>query len=338
MPGLVVRKSNGDLRWYPFFRHGEKFSFYPDKDYGESETGFKVGRGFNFVKYLPGYWMPAPSPVPHRRIGGGNSLVVLEKDGDLKFYRFEEMTFFVKNTGHRVGRGFKAEWDYFVAEWTGNGTSDLLVRDEDGHLRLFPWNGEKFVDLGREEKVGDGFHKDRFTHLLPGYWTGREFPDLVVREENGNLWLYPFNGKTFKGQGKPRKIGRGFGDQFTHYFVDEWMGNGTPDLIVRHKNGKLIRYPYGMFDSSKDYYHFSDPPYATVGRGFKGDWVYIVGHWRTPGHPDLLVCDNHHKMRFYPFENGEFVELPKSEKYVGNDWKFTHFFDFYPVEEQVSRP
>ncbi len=334
MPGLVVRRSNGELRWYPFFKHGDTYTFYPDKEYGEDETGRRVGRGFKFEKYLPGYWMPAKSPVRHRRIGGGNSLVVLEKDGDLKFYRFEGFTFMVSDTGKKVGRGFKSDWDYVVAEWTGNGTSDLLVRDEDGNLRLFPWNGEKFIDLGGDEKVGVGFKKDKFTHLFAGYWTGGDTPDLVARERDGDLWLYLFDGKTFRGHGKPRKIGRGFGNQFTHYFVDEWMGNGTPDLIVRHKNGNLIRYPYGKFDSSKDHYVFAEPPYATVGRGFKSDWTYIVGHWRQPGHPDLLVCDNHHNMRFYPFENGEFVELPKDQKFVGRDWKFTHYWDFYPVEEQ----
>ncbi|MHA1771749.1 MAG: hypothetical protein ACTSYL_12585 [Candidatus Thorarchaeota archaeon] len=330
MPGLVVRKNNGELKWYPFFNRGDFFSFYPDRDSGVYETGTRVGKGFKFEKHLPGYWMRSSSGK--RRIGGGNSLVVLEKDGDLKFYRFEGQTFMVHDTGKRVGRGFKPEWDYIVAEWTGNGTSDLLVRDEDGHLRLFPWNGEEFVDLGSDERVGDGFDKEKYTHFFAGYWTGGSTPDLVVREKDGDLWLYPFDGRTFKGHGKPRRIGRGFKDHFTHYLVDHWMGNGTPDLIVRDKHGHLIRYPYGDYGKSEGF-TFSDPPYEEVGKGFKEKWVYIVGHWRKPGHPDLIVCDDHHTMKFFPFENGEFVELPKDQKIVGNDWNFEDYWDFYPIDE-----
>jgi len=327
VPGLVVRKDNGDLRWYPFFKQGSKHTFYPSKDHGHNETGNKVGKGFKFEKYLPGYWMTG-GPSGRRRIGGGNSLVVLEKDGDLKFYRFEDETFLVGGTGKRVGKGFKPEWDYYVAEWTGNGTSDLLVRDDKGELRLFPWDGKEFRDLGRHEDVGKGFHKDKYPDLFPGYWRNGEFPDLVVREENGSLWLYPFNGKSFRGAGDRDRIGRGFGDDFTNYLVGEWMQNGTPDLIVRRENGHLKRYVFNKIGSE---YKFEDKPYETVGKGFHDDWVYLIGHWRQPGKPDLVLRDDNNNMRFYPFDEGEFTDLPRGDKKIGKGWKFSHLWDFYPV-------
>lgn len=331
MPGLVVRKDDGELKWYPFFKQGEKFSFYPSKDYDQKKTGFKVGVGFHFEKYIPGYWIQESGLRHKRRIGGGNSLVVLEKDGDLKHYKFENETFRDSGRGERVGRGFHKEWDYYVAEWTGNGTSDLLVRDNNGRLRLFPWDGEHFEDLGRKEEVGHGFNKDKYPLLMPGFWTGGSTPDLLVREENGSLWVYPFNGETFKGQGRPEKVGRGFGGDFTHYLVAEWTQNGFPDLIVRKKNNELKLYRYGMIKEGKDHLHFADPSYPTVGRGFKGDWIYLVGHWREPGRPDLILCDDDHNMRFYPFDGEEFVDLDRGDKKVGKGWRFTHFWDFYPV-------
>ncbi len=327
MHGLIVRKSNGDLRWYPLFKQDNNYTFYPSDKHGQNETGRKVGKGFNFEKYMIGYWTPGTIPSIRRRIGGGSSLVVLEGDGDLKYYPFRNEKF--QGSGDKVGRGFSTDWDYYVAEWMGNGTSDLLVRDDNGRLRLFKWEGKEFKDLGRDEKVGDGFHKDKYPDLFPGYWRNQEYPDLLVREENGDLWLYPFNGRTFKNQGRPKKVGRGFDNDFTHFLVGEWMSNGTPDLIVRRNNGKLIRYPYGKF-KGKDEYDFSDPPYENVGKGFHEDWVYIVGHWREPGKPDLILCDDDHKMRFYPFDNGKFTDLPNREKYIGKGWKFTHFWDFYP--------
>ncbi len=328
MPGLLARKDNGELRWYPIFQRAGQYTFLPSKEHGQPETGFKVGQGFKFEKYLPGYWMRPTDPSRKRRIGGGNSLVVLEKDGDLKFYPFVGNTFMVDGAGRRVGRGFKASWDYIVAEWTGNGTSDLLVRDDDGDLRLFPWDGTQFVELHGKEEVGEGFKREKYTHLLPGYWSGGRFPDLVVREKDGDLHLYPFDGTTFK-HGQPRRIGRGFDEDYTHYFVDEWMGHGGPDLIVRHKNGDLIRYPFGR-KLEQGLPVFDDPPYTKVGRGFKDNWLYIACHMRTPGRPDLIVCDDDERLRLYPFDGEKFVDLPDSQKFVGRGWKFTHIWDFYP--------
>lgn len=328
MLGFVVRKDNGDLRWYRLFQNGTDFTFYPPKDV---KTGIKVGDDWNFTQYLSGYWSPGDASAYRRRIGGGSGLVALEKDGDMKYYPFIEETFMVKGTGRRVGRGFMSDWDYYVAEWTNNGTSDLLVRDDKGDLRLFPWNGREFDDLGRSEKVGTGFDKEEYPDLLPGYWTGTNYPSLVARKKNGELWLYPFNGQTFRDQGKPNRIGRGFDNRFTHFLVDEWTGNGTPDLIVRKKNNDLILYKFGPFDRNMDHNVFAEPPYPRVGRGFKDDWHYLVGHWRKQGRPDLMACDGNHNMRFFPFDGTEFVDLDDDLQKVGKGWKFTHFWDFYPT-------
>jgi len=328
MPGLVVRMENGDLKWYPLFKQGNKYTFLPSKDQEEKESGRKVGDGFNFAKYLTGYWKAGNIPTHRRRIGGGTSLICVEKDGDLKHYPFIGATFMVKDAGEKVGSGFVPQYDYYVAEWTNRGMSDMVVRDDKGDLRLFPWNGTKFTDLGRSEKVGEGFTKDRVPYLYPGYWNGGSFPDILAREKDGDFEVYPFNGKTFK-EGKPRKVGRGFGKEFTHLLVDEWMGDGNPDIIARHKNGKLIRYPYGKFDPKESLPVFANPPYATVGEGFNEKWVYIVGHWRAPGKPDLIVCDDDRNLRFYPFDGQTFVDLHKEDKFIGKGFKCTHFWDFY---------
>ncbi|MFO7837681.1 MAG: hypothetical protein R6V83_13645 [Candidatus Thorarchaeota archaeon] len=329
MPGLIVRKKNEDLKWYPLFDVDGYPTFYPPDD-SNAETGKKVGNGFDFKEYLLGYWEPNRLPREGRRLGGCTSLIVLEGDGDLKYYRFKEYTFYHRGTGDKVGRGFSEKWDYYVAEWTGNGTSDLLVRDDDGHLLIYPWNGDDFEDLGRSKKIGDGFYQDKFPELYPGHWTGGSTPDLLVREDNGDLFVYPFDGRTFKGQGKPRKVGRGFDyDDYTHFLIGHWLNNGTPDLIVRKDNDELRLYPYGRVKPDKDYNTFADPPYERVGRGFKGDWIYLVGYWRKPGQTDLIVCDDNHDMRFYPFEKGTFVDLDDDYKHIGRDWKFTHFWECY---------
>lgn len=326
MAGLIVRKDNGDMKWFPLFYYNGKYKFYAPK--GE-KTGTEVGRDWHFEKYLPGYWTPGEMPIYRRRIGGGSSLVVLDEDGDLRYFPFRNETFMSRGTGDKVGKGFRNTLDYYVAEWTGNGTSDLLVRDEDGDLRLFPWDGKEFKDLGMKEKVGNGFKKDDVPDLYPGYWTGGAKPDLLIRKKNGDLVLFPFDGKSFYGQEKI-KVGNGFKPKdYPHLLVGDWLGNGTPDILA-YRDKRLYLYPFGMVDTKKDHLTFANKPQMQTEKIFRDDWTYLVGDWRTPGRPDLITVNGSNDLWFYPFEDGNLVDL-KDDKQVGNDWKVTHFFDFYPI-------
>jgi hypothetical protein len=321
MPGLVIRKDNGDLKWFPLFHHDDKYKFYAPR--GE-KTGREVGREWEFLEYIPGYWMPTDIPSHNRRIGGGSSLITLDEDGNLRHYPFKEETFMFRGTGDRVGRGFDSSLDYYPAEWLRNGTSDLLIRDDDGNLKLFPWNGKEFKDLGRKEKVGNGFDRKKVPDIYPGYWTGGENPDILIRKDNGDLIVFPFNGKSFYGQDKI-KIGRGFKSKdYPHLLVGHWLGNPTPDILAFHDR-RLYLYSYSGKDdfTRKEYSYRSDKDY-------RKDWTFLVGHWRTSGKPDLIVVNNSNDLQFYPFEGGELVDL-RGDRQVGNDWKVTHFWDFYPV-------
>lgn len=47
-------------------------------------------------------------------------------------------------------------------------------------------------------KVGSGFH---FANYFPGQWAQGAAPDLVVRDAQGTLFLYPFVNTTFVGGG-----------------------------------------------------------------------------------------------------------------------------------------
>jgi hypothetical protein len=322
MPGLVIRKDNGDLKWFPFFHYEDgRHRFYPPK--GE-KTGREVGREWEFLAYIPGYWMLEDSSSHRRRIGGGSSLITLDEDGNLRHFPFREETFMFRGTGNRVGRGFYADLDFYPAEWKANGTSDLLIRDEDGDLKLFPWDGKEFKDLGRKEKVGNGFDRKKVPDIYPGYWTGGTHPDIMIRKDNGDLIVFPFNGESFYGQDKI-KIGRGFKPKdYPHLLIGHWLGNPTPDILA-YRDKKLHLYTYDGQDdfSNKEYSYRSD-------KDFREDWKFLVGHWRTPGRPDLIVVNNSNDLQFYPFDGTELVDL-RGERQVGNDWKVSHLWDFYPV-------
>lgn len=326
MPGFVIRKDNGDLEWYPFFHYEDgRYRFYPPK--GE-KTGREVGRDWHFKKYLPGYWIPGVPTSPRRRIGGGNSLVVLEEDGDLRYFPFREETFMHRGTGDRVGKGFRDTLDYYVADWTNNGTSDLLCRDEDGDLRLYPWNGKEFKDLGGKEKVANGFGKKKVPDIYPGYWTGGNTPDILIRKDNGDLVVFEFNGETFYKQ-RNFKVGDDFKEKhYQHLLIGHWLGNQTPDMLA-FRDKRLRLYPFGT-NPKKDHFTFTDKQTWESDKDFRKDWKYFVGHWRTIGKPDLITVNKSNDLWFYPFDDGVLKDL-RGDRQVGNDWKVTHFWDFYPI-------
>jgi hypothetical protein len=317
MPGLIVRKVNGDLNWFPLFDHGDKHSFFPPQG---KETGTLVGEDWFPDKTLSGYWTPEQSQGQKRRIGGGSSFIALQ-EGLLKHFPFQNHTFLAPGAGRVVGRDFSPAHDYYVAEWTNNGTSDLLVRDEDGNLRLYPYDGHSFVDLGKRGRIGRGFTRDLALEMYPGYWTNGSTPDLLVRTATGVLVVYPFDGKTICVERK-FEVATGFGKDYSLLLVDEWLRSSTPDIIAL-RGGSLILYPY-VFGS------FKGNPQATVGTGFSSDCLYVVGHWRTPGRPDLVVYNPMGSIKFYPFDGGRIVDLGPSAG-IETNWESTHFWDFYPV-------
>ncbi|MDR4459056.1 MAG: matrixin family metalloprotease [Nitrospirales bacterium] len=212
---------------------------------------------------------------------------------------------------HQVGHGFHFA-DYLVGDWLKDGTSDLIVRNQNGDLLLYPFNGESFYNQGGGVRVGHGF---RFTHYLVGNWLKDGTSDLIVRNENGDLLLYPFNDGTFYSQGGGGKVGHGF--HFTHYFVGNWLKDGTSDLIVRNENGDLLLYPFnnGTF--------YSQGGGGKVGHGFHFTH-YFVGNWLKDGTSDLIVRNENGDLLLYPFNDGTFYSQGGGHK-VGHGFHFTHY-------------
>jgi hypothetical protein len=195
----------------------------------------------------------------------------------------------------------------------GDGTSDLIVRNEDGELRLYPFLEGSFHGHFGGKRVAHGFHH---THYFVGNWTGCGTDELLVRTEDGDMLFYPFRDSTFYGHGDGMKVAHGF--DYTHYFVGNWTGNGTDDLLVRTEQGDMLLYP---FDNGTFYGHGGG---VKVGRGF--DFThYLVGNWTGDGTDDLIVRSENGDMLLYPFRDGTFYGHGGATK-VGEGFNYTHYF------------
>ena len=263
--------------------------------------------------------------------------------------------------GKKVGNGWNFT-DYFVGNWTGDGTDDLIVRKSNGEMWLYPFRDNTFYVPGYGKKVADGWN---FTHYLVGNWTGDGTADMICRDSNGYLWLYQFNNETFS---NPVRVGHGF--YFDNYFVGYWTGDGTDDLIVRDSSGNMRLYPfrnnsfYGIPGSGKlvgtgfnyaNYFvgywtgdgtddlicrdsngymwlrQFTNETFGSavqVGSGWNFTH-YFVGNWTDDGTDDMIVRDSNGDLRLYPFRNNSFYGIPGSGKVVASGFNFTHYFVGY---------
>ena len=84
-----------------------------------------------------------------------------------------------------VGNGWNSITNYFVADWTGDGIPDLLVRNTSGDMLLFPFKNGTFYNAGGPIKVGNGWNS--ITDYFVADWTGDGISDLACQK---NQWGY----------------------------------------------------------------------------------------------------------------------------------------------------
>ncbi|MFI1979246.1 FG-GAP repeat domain-containing protein [Streptomyces wedmorensis] len=94
-------------------------------------------------------------------------------------------------------------------DMTGDGKDDVLARDNNGYLWLYPGTGNYLKPLGPRVKAGNGWNGLN-TFVSSGDVNYDGEPDVVARDSQGVLWLYPGTGLANPAF-KPRvKVGTGW--------------------------------------------------------------------------------------------------------------------------------
>ncbi|MFG1807843.1 FG-GAP repeat domain-containing protein [Streptomyces sp. NPDC049040] len=162
---------------------------------------------------------------------------------------------------------------FAVDDVTGDGIPDIAARTFDGHLYLFPGNGNGGAPFTTRLLIGGGWAVyDQLTS--PGDLDGDGISDLVARDTSGNLYLYkatgnasaPYRGKVLIGTGwntYNQIIGLGNSD------------SGVGYLVGRAFNGDLFRYSVngaGGFESRVPAGGGADYIDVMAGMGGIPDW------------------------------------------------------------------
>ena len=173
-------------------------------------------------------------------------------------------------------------------DFTSDGRIDVLARDGNGGLWLYPSNGSGgWFASGR---VGQGWNS--MTAIIAGgdfNTDGRA--DVLACDSAGLLWLYPGDGD---GGWLPRfQVGQGWQSMTALAGAGDFDGDGFPDVLARDPGGDLWLYPGngtgGWFPRSK------------VGQQWNGMTTILgAGDLNADEEPDVLARDSAGLLWVYP--------------------------------------
>jgi hypothetical protein len=124
---------------------------------------------------------------------------------------------------------------------TGDGKADLLARETGGVLYVYPGTGTASKPFGGRVKVGAGWNA--FNSLAGGAdLTGDRKPDLLAREANGKLWLYPGTGVASRPFGARVQVGTGWHVYNSVVVPGDLDSDGRADFVARDAAGVLWFY------------------------------------------------------------------------------------------------
>lgn len=194
-------------------------------------------------------------------------------------------------------------WDYVNIN-TGY-DDDVLARDAAGDLWVYPGDGLGGWKKPRS-KMGEGWNV--MTAIIGAGKFQSEFnDDLLARDINGDLWLYPGG----YGYLKPRtKVGVGWNSMTAIMGPGDFDGDYCADVIARDVEGRLWLYP----GDHQGGWH----PRVQIGVGWNVMTALIGrGDFNEDGKRDVMARDTSGRLWLYPGD-GKGGWLPRSQ--VGEGW------------------
>jgi GH25 family lysozyme M1 (1,4-beta-N-acetylmuramidase) len=129
-----------------------------------------------------------------------------------------------------------------LADVNGDGGADVVARDASGTLWLYPSNGTKnrTEPVGRRVRIGKGWND---LTLLCGDVTGDRKADILSRDPDGTLLLYPSTGKVVQDKILGKSVRAGSGWTGVTIGLADVTGDNRADVVARDASGILRLHP-----------------------------------------------------------------------------------------------
>jgi FG-GAP-like repeat len=170
---------------------------YPGTAAGPLSSPYRIGYGWNIYNLV--------IPAGDFDGDGHSDLLARAPSGRLVLYPGNGSGGFLK-TARTVGNGWGGFTSVFSpGDFTGDGSSDVIVRTSSGLLYLYPGNGSG--GWLQPRLIGRGWNTFS-TIMSSGDFNGDGKSDVLGRGWDGTLWMYPGNGTG--GFLAPRALGSGW--------------------------------------------------------------------------------------------------------------------------------
>jgi hypothetical protein len=166
-----------------------------------------------------------------------------------------------------------------TADWDNDGNADLIARDANGDLWLFPGESARGVSSVDPVQIGTGWNGYTFAGLTD--WDKDGHTDLLARNLAGDLQLFP--GQSARGVSgeRPVTIGTGW-NGYTFAGAGDWDKDGHADLVARALDGTLWLFP------GQSRRGLSSEPPAQIGTGWNGYDFAGIADWDDDGNLDIV--------------------------------------------------
>jgi hypothetical protein len=150
-------------------------------------------------------------------------------------------------TRARVGAGWQTMTQFLAAgDLNADGRGDVMAKDRNGVLWLYPGTGSRSAALGTRTRIGGGW--GAYALLATGDLSGDALADVMARDGGGTLWLYPGTGSAGRNGvpafGNRVRVGGGWNVMNALIGAGDVNFDSRPDVLARDRStGILWLYP-----------------------------------------------------------------------------------------------
>lgn len=215
-----------------------------------------------------------------------------------------------------AGTGWSRYNTLLLGDVTGDGRPDLLGRDPgaaSGTLWIIRHDGSAQNPYG-STPVWAGTGWNLADAMLLGDVNGDDFPDIVVRDGAGALWIYPHNGATSQNPYTSRAAAGTGWPVGQPLLLADATGDDRPDLIAQ-TGDRLVIHPHGGATTGNVWGGTA----IEAGSGWDFANTMITGDVTGDGRPDLLARVHRGDLWVYPNDG----ETPWVQRFsAGNRWTY----------------
>ncbi|MER6482422.1 FG-GAP-like repeat-containing protein [Streptomyces virginiae] len=263
---------------------------------------------------IPGARIPSGTTLASgQEFSSGNSKLLMKSDGNLVLLSKDNKQLWATGTNGNPGATARMQSDGSFAVLTADAKTTLwstrtstpgsyAVLHPRGVLVLYTGSGQSLWTSGSQSR--------------PDY-NGDGYTDVLARDVNGDMWIYPGTGGTGTGTlGGRYFAGNGWWkDYWANAYTTDFNNDGYTDIVGRTREGDLHLYPGTGETGTRS---FSAP--VLIGTGWNTYVDLGFGDVNGDGRTDVVGRDSGGNMWVYPHSGGTGTQALGSRILIGEGW------------------